>query len=87
MNPQELTVCDPLEDKPTLVLYLAKEDEKWVRISSDDPAVGTQLSAVLNTTWASSFPIEKRTARIGERLTYTQYFSENSRQYKTLPSE
>lgn len=87
MNFQELEVYDPLEDKPTLILYLAKENEKWVKISSDDPVVGTQLSAVLNTTWASSLPVEKRSARVGERLTYTQYFSDNSRTYKTVPSE
>lgn len=60
---------DPLEKAPTLTLYLLRVGEEWIRISSDESVVGTQLTRLLQMS-QDSRPVLKRKVNIGERLTY-----------------
>jgi hypothetical protein len=53
----------------TLTLYLVKKGEKWVRITSDDLVVGTQLTRLLQMS-QDSRPIENQKVNPGDRLTY-----------------
>ncbi|HAG83750.1 MAG TPA: hypothetical protein DCL61_22025 [Cyanobacteria bacterium UBA12227] len=84
---EELDTYDPLADKETLVLYLIQEGNKWVKISSDEPVVGTQLIPLLQMSHDSR-PILKRKVTLGERLTY-HVKQEGSpwNSYNVVPSE
>lgn len=84
---EELDIYDPLADKESLVLYLIKDDDKWVKITSDEPVVGTQLLPLLQMSHDYR-PLLKRKVNLGERLTF-HVKQEGSpwHTYKVVPSE
>lgn len=78
---------DPLENAPTLVLYLAKDGEDWVQIDSIDPVIGSQLTRVLQVSHDYRNKSERR-VRVGERLTYSQPQEDSPwKAYNITPSD
>jgi len=84
---EQLDVYDPLVNQESLVLYLIKDGEGWVKISSDEPVVGTQLIPWLQMSHDCR-PLLKRQVNLGERLTYHVKQEESpGNSYKVVPSE
>jgi hypothetical protein len=84
---EELELYDPLASKPTLSLYLVKEQEKWVPIESQELFIGKQLTRLLQLSHDSR-PLLKCKVKVGERLTY-QVKKEGSpwKAYLVTPSD
>jgi hypothetical protein len=85
MSTEILDIYDPLENAPTLTIYLLKDGEDWIRISSDNPVVGTQLTRLLQ--MSQDYRL-KRTVSVGDRLTYHKKKEGSPWQsYEIKPSE
>jgi len=83
----ELDLYDPLQDKPTLNLYLVKKGQNWVPIQSEELVIGKQMTRILQSS-QDHRPLLKRQVQSGERLSY-HVKKEGSpwRTFTVVPSE